>query len=127
MGYMQHVTEMPKPPIQYDPSVARQNPQAPPIPQIHIVNHEETDQLNAQMHNQMTAYQHREQRRSVSRSAESNSQYPMSSYEYPVDQQIGYGCDDGGYQQWHDQFNPQNNQSFGQWNQQQLAVDNLYP
>lgn len=72
---MQHVTEMPKPPIQYDPSgmvkqvypdlterlVARQNPQAPPMPQIHI---EETDQLNAQqMHNQMTAYQHREQRR----------------------------------------------------------------
>ena len=34
----------------------------------------------------------------------------MSSYEYPVDQQIGYGCDDGGYQQWADQFNPQNNQ-----------------
>ena len=31
------------------------------MPQIHI---EETDQLNAQqMHNQMTAYQHREQRR----------------------------------------------------------------
>ena len=72
---MQHVTEMPKPPIQYDPSgvielvnsdwknpsVARQNPQAPPMPQIHI---EESDQLNAQqMQNQMTAYQHREQRR----------------------------------------------------------------
>ena len=72
---MQHVNDMPKVPLQYDPSgkilcelwthwvlVARQNPQAPPaiLPQIQI---DESEQLNNQMANQMTAYQHREQRR----------------------------------------------------------------